>query len=292
MKITITFLLVFTNLLSAQIKGVVVDENNKPIPFVNIWIENENIGTTSEEDGSFKIDLKDENKNLVFSAIGYKKEVSKFKEKIVLEKQIYKLEDVVIQTSKQTKEIEIGDSKKIHHRQLSGDKPWIYGKLFSYETKYSETSFLKSIIFYTDSRKEKAKIKIRVYEVKDSIPTNDILYEDLIVTVKKGMRKNKIDVSKYKIMFPKNGLIVGLEWLIIDYNKYYFYYKNEITKLPEKILVSYAPDLVINYSDIENSYRFSGGKWKKNKLIFFKTKNKNPWDNKVMVPAINLVLTN
>lgn len=268
---------------------MVVDENNIPIPYVNIWIENENIGTTSEDDGSFKIDLKEENKNLVFSAIGYKKEVFKFKEKIVLEKQIYKLEDVVIQTSKQTKEIEIGDSKKIHHTQLSGDKPWIYGKLFSYEANYSETSFLKSIIFFTNSRKEEAKIKIRIYEVKDSIPTDDILYEDLIVTVKKGMRKNKIDVSKYKIMFPKNGLIVGLEWLIIDYNKYYFDYKDGKS---EKSLVNYAPDLVINYSDIENSYRFSGGKWKKNKLIFFKTKNKNPWDNKVMVPAINLVLTN
>ncbi len=288
MKKIILFLLISFS-LSAQIKGVVVDENNIPIPYVNIWIENENIGSTSEDDGSFKIDLKDENKNLVFSAIGYKKEVSKFKEKIVLEKQIYKLEDVVIQTSKQTKEIEIGDSKKIHHTQLSGDKPWIYGKLFSYEANYSETSFLKSIIFFTNSRKEEAKIKIRIYEVKDSIPTDDILYEDLIVIVKKGMRKNKIDVSKYKIMFPKNGLIVGLEWLIIDYNKYYFDYKDGKS---EKSLVNYAPDLVINYSDIENSYRFSGGKWKKNKLIFFKTKNKNPWDNKVMVPAINLVLTN
>lgn len=288
MKKIILFLLISFS-LSAQIKGVVVDENNIPIPYVNIWIENENIGSTSEDDGSFKIDLKDENKNLVFSAIGYKKEVTKFKEKIVLEKQIYKLEDVVIQTSKQTKEIEIGDSKKIHHTQLSGDKPWIYGKLFSYEANYSETSFLKSIIFFTNSRKEEAKIKIRIYEVKDSIPTDDILYEDLIVTVKKGMRKNKIDVSKYKIMFPKNGLIVGLEWLIIDYNKYYFDYKDGKS---EKSLVNYAPDLVINYSDIENSYRFSGGKWKKNKLIFFKTKNKNPWDNKVMVPAINLVLTN
>jgi hypothetical protein len=288
LKKIILFLLISFS-LSAQIKGVVVDENNIPIPYVNIWIENENIGSTSEDDGSFKIDLKDENKNLVFSAIGYKKEVSKFKEKIVLEKQIYKLEDVVIQTSKQTKEIEIGDSKKIHHTQLSGDKPWIYGKLFSYEANYSETSFLKSIIFFTNSRKEEAKIKIRIYEVKDSIPTDDILYEDLIVTVKKGMRKNKIDVSKYKIMFPKNGLIVGLEWLIIDYNKYYFDYKDGKS---EKSLVNYAPDLVINYSDIENSYRFSGGKWKKNKLIFFKTKNKNPWDNKVMVPAINLVLTN
>jgi hypothetical protein len=25
--------------------------SNKPIPYVNIWVENENIGTTSEENG-------------------------------------------------------------------------------------------------------------------------------------------------------------------------------------------------------------------------------------------------
>jgi hypothetical protein len=36
----------------SQIKGIVLDESNKPIPYVNIW-ENENIGTTSEENGSF-----------------------------------------------------------------------------------------------------------------------------------------------------------------------------------------------------------------------------------------------
>lgn len=36
--------------LSAQIKGVVKDSlTGKPISFVNIWVENENIGSTSEK---------------------------------------------------------------------------------------------------------------------------------------------------------------------------------------------------------------------------------------------------
>jgi CarboxypepD_reg-like domain len=40
--------------LQAQIKGVVEDSlTGKPIPYVNIWVENENIGTTSEENGTF-----------------------------------------------------------------------------------------------------------------------------------------------------------------------------------------------------------------------------------------------
>ena len=56
MRLTITFLLLFTNILSAQIKGVVKDSiSGKPIPYVNILVEDENIRTTSEEDGEFTI---------------------------------------------------------------------------------------------------------------------------------------------------------------------------------------------------------------------------------------------
>ena len=53
-KLALFFLL--STALSAQIKGVVKDSiTGKPIPFANIWVENENIGTTSKEDGTFEI---------------------------------------------------------------------------------------------------------------------------------------------------------------------------------------------------------------------------------------------
>ena len=32
-----------TSSVFSQIKGIVVDENNSPIPYVNIWVEGENI---------------------------------------------------------------------------------------------------------------------------------------------------------------------------------------------------------------------------------------------------------
>ena len=54
--------------VSAQIKGVVVDENNKPIPFVNIWVENENIGVSSEENGEYTINTA-KTKNLIFCVL-------------------------------------------------------------------------------------------------------------------------------------------------------------------------------------------------------------------------------
>ena len=66
----VSFLLFLSISFFAQTKGVVADESGKPIPYVNIWVENENIGTTSEENGEFFI-AASANKNLIFSILGF-----------------------------------------------------------------------------------------------------------------------------------------------------------------------------------------------------------------------------
>jgi hypothetical protein len=286
MKITITFLLVFTNLLSAQIKGVVVDENNIPIPYVNIWMENENIGTTSEENGSFQLNVS-KDKNLIFSAIGYKKSTTFFKEKIVLEKEFYKLDEVIIVNLKLTKELEIGDSKKINHSYLSGELPWIYAKYFPYKEEYSETPFLKKIIVFTKSKINKAKFKIHLYTMgEDGNPNSDILSEDILVSVKSGLKENQIDLSKHKIKIPKEGICIGYEWMIIEDNKYEFEYK-DVDK-SKHTYKTYSPNVICNDVEVENTYHYSGGKWKKRSFYF----NDKLQKKVVIEPAINLILTN
>ncbi|WP_284651002.1 carboxypeptidase-like regulatory domain-containing protein [Flavobacterium terrisoli] len=276
----------------SQIKGIVVDEKNQPIPYVNVWVENENIGTTSDENGTFKINTS-EDKTLVFSSVGFevKKTAIKEGERVVLKEAVYKLKEVVLSKRKQDKEIEIGDAQRIHHRQLSGDKPWIYGKLFEQDTIYKKTPFLKKIVFYSDSDKKGAKLKIRIFEFNDSIPGNDLIDEDLIVTVKKGMKRNVIDVSKYNLTFPEKGIVIGLEWMIIEENRADFKYKDHQTK-KMMVMEDYAPSLVVNYSEKENAFTYSQGKWSRSKVFLTEQKSKEPWYNKVMMPAINLILSN
>ena len=61
-------LVLVTFSLSAQIKGIVKDSlTGKPIPYVNIWVQNENIGSTSEENGTFFINTTEKRKKLIFS---------------------------------------------------------------------------------------------------------------------------------------------------------------------------------------------------------------------------------
>lgn len=64
--------LVFSFSLKAQIDGFICNQKtNEPIAYANIWVENENIGTTSSSDGRFWIKEHVKNKQLFVSAIGY-----------------------------------------------------------------------------------------------------------------------------------------------------------------------------------------------------------------------------
>jgi hypothetical protein len=143
------------------------------------------------------------------------------------------------------------------------------------------------MVFFSDSEKRNAKIKIRLFEFNNFIPTADLLTEDIIVSVKKGMGKNVIDVSKYKLKIPENGLVVGLEWLIIDENKFEM---RESGTDEKKVRISYAPSLIINYNEDENAFSYRNGAWERAKK--FDSKTNKPWNNKILTPAINLILTN
>jgi hypothetical protein len=106
---------------------------------------------------------------------------------------------------------------------------------------------------------------------------------------KKGMKKNVVDISKYKLKMPKNGVVIGLEWLIIPENYYEFKYQDS-SKKKRITLPNYQPSLVVNYFEERNAFNYRGGKWYWSYIT--NTTGKYPWNNKIMTPAINLILTN
>ncbi|MBY0486695.1 MAG: carboxypeptidase-like regulatory domain-containing protein [Flavobacteriaceae bacterium] len=301
MKLTITLLFLITCSLTAQVKGIVVDQNDTPIPYVNIWVEGENIGTTSEVDGSFNLDSKNKEKNLIFSAIGYKKEIRPFKEKIVLEKEIYKLDEVLISSLKQTKEIEIG------YYESSGFR---YHMDYFVNAIYFNTSkeerekcpFIKEIKFKTLSKNKNAKIRIYFVEVsKDGSPSENLLSEEVILEVKKGNSKNIIDLSKIKIAIPENGFFIVFEKLKIEQNKYFeeYNYKDKNGKKTSSKGLKYEPEIpLVPVTEEVGWNKRSSDRWEKS----IKTNIQNPdsfqnflmkkYHDKYLVPSVNITLTN
>ena len=275
--------------VSAQVKGIVVDENDKPISYVNIWVENENIGTTSEENGVFSINAS-VNKSLVFSALGYDKKTVRASEaqKVVLIVDAIKIDEVVIAKKYETKVIEIGKVKNETY-QAFDNGPRIDAKFFPYYVKYKKTKYIKQVTIFTDSEIENATIKIHFYSVNaNGFPGEEMLSKDFLVSVKKGVKKTYFDLSDLNLRMPKTGIFVGYEKLIIEKNKL----EKTVSDLntnQTKIQKTYYPFMLYNYVQRDFIYTFFGGKWNKQT----KQDINNPSD-KMMVyePSINLILTN
>ena len=76
MRLLLFFL--FSSLfVSAQLKGSITDVDNKPIPYVNIYIENSYTGTTSNDNGDYVLALsKPGTYTIVFQFLGYQTQTS------------------------------------------------------------------------------------------------------------------------------------------------------------------------------------------------------------------------
>ncbi|MDI6779477.1 MAG: TonB-dependent receptor [Bacteroidota bacterium] len=120
-KKSITFLLVFGSItIFAQtkytIEGRVIDENQKPLPYVNVFILNTADGSMSGDDGTFTFTTTQKgNVTLVASMIGYKnftKEIALSSKKITveieLEESIVNLKEVIVAASSYGSEKEKG----------------------------------------------------------------------------------------------------------------------------------------------------------------------------------------
>ena len=72
-KITTVFILLFATVLSAQIKGTITDDKGITLPSVSVFVENTYNGTSSNENGSYELNVKKTgNYTLVFQYLGYK----------------------------------------------------------------------------------------------------------------------------------------------------------------------------------------------------------------------------
>lgn len=282
------FLFIFISFsLSAQIKGVVKDSiSGNPIPYVNIWIENENNGTTTEENGEFSISISEKSKNFIVSAIGYKKKTIKIFEakQIFLTPSDVQIKEVIISNRKNTKEIEIGKTKNLISQAFENG-PKIDVKYFPYLTSYKKTKYLKKIILNTDNRKEEATIRMHLFSVGiDGLPDKELLNKDLIITIKNGVRNNKIDISSFDLKMPINGIFVGFEKLMIESNKLEktsFDTNSNTTKTHK----TYCPYILYNNIERDTKFIFQGGKW-------IKKMTDSSLKTTIDEPSINLILTN
>ena len=97
-------LIVFSTLVTAQITGNITDQNNEPLPFVNILIENTYKGTTSNDDGYYELNISTpKNYTIVYSYLGYKT----VKKEVSIDKFPYQLDITLVEESVSLSEVVI-----------------------------------------------------------------------------------------------------------------------------------------------------------------------------------------
>jgi hypothetical protein len=283
------FLLLFFIGFSAfsQTRGVVIDSLGAPIPYVSIWVENENKATTSEENGSFSIQVSLDSK-IIFSALGYetKTVMAADAAKVVLKQIVFDLESVIINKAKNTKTLEIGQVQNAILEAFDTG-PKMDAKFFPYQSKYKKNKWIKKILLTTDSPIENATLKLHIYSVnQNGFPSEELLTQDLIVKLKKGIYRHQFDVNNLNIEIPESGIFVAFEKMRIEKNKVAKTFTNQQTGITTTE-ISYAPKVLCYMVKKQYSFTFAGGKW-------VKKTNEEEVDEPLQVyePSLMLLLSN
>jgi hypothetical protein len=283
------FLLLLTTLsLSAQIKGVVLDSiSGKPIAFAAVIYENSRIGVNTDENGNFLLPQKDSLNLIHFSNLGYfDKKIFKTSNLIIkLAPKTYELNEVVVIGKLNTQELVLGELKKDGTSYGNGGTSHMWGSFFNFEKGNKTFQFVKEIKFITRSRVKNSKIRLRIFTI-DSLKEidTDILEDEIIITCKKGKQLQTIDFTSYNLVFPKEGLMIAFESLVIEENK--FEYNTTIEGKKGKFKrVTYEPHIVGYFDSEPNVYLIKNNKAS---LFNFQPKGYKTYHN----ISLQLTLTN
>lgn len=225
MKTTMKLIIIFFNfffvfILSQQKIKILDAENNSPIPYTKIIFDDGSYRNT-ENDGSIEIFP---NENFIeIQSFGYENlKVSEKKPSYFLTPKFKNIDEVIIEKPLQKKFLKIGNIKKEMNSQsfVSSKTTWTVANYIENKENYNKFKFIKSIKFYSKVEKinKNATINLLLYKNEDGRPSEEI-WKSFIVECKPGKNITTKDFNS-PILFPKEGIFIGFEWIINDENSF------------------------------------------------------------------------
>ena len=214
------------NARNITISGKVVDARTKnPIPFANIGILEKNIGTLSDPDGSFDLNVPAQfaYDSVLFSSIGFgsKKiplpQLRKNKTGLItLDPSSTLLGEVVIK------------GKKLSHKIVR--LGWMGGKdgILPFDTtqgggavallvKAPSAPFhvekLQVRLIYNSKDTSRLRLHFYAYDSVRKIPSRELLTKDIILKETKHFGWLRYDLSSHEILLNENYFLIGFEWI-------------------------------------------------------------------------------
>ena len=213
-----------------EIVGKILNSNKIPLEYTNIGIKNKNIGTISDYYGNFKIILnqKDINDILTFSYVGYENLdmnisdiLSKNIKEFTLIQRVNELKEIIV-VAKNSKIVEVGT------KSTSG---MVAGRVSTFDSKNKDMrEFAKEITIRKPSKilnvnfnlfavkLDSATFRINFYNIKDNLPFEKIISDNIIIKQPITNGWNEFDLTKYNLKFDETFFIT-LEYIPDRFNE-------------------------------------------------------------------------
>ena len=200
------------------ISGLVTDEQNNPLPFVNIGVVDNNKGTVSSINGEFQLNIKGvaDSEILRISSVGYEfadLKIGELKQKldkedilkISLKKKVYLIDEVTIKTNKR-KIFFIGSKKP-------GNTTWAWfnllngaeiGRLISNNYRI----YLRKFYFHIgETNCDSVLYRLKIYTVSNQMPDRIVNNEEIFFLSEKQKGWECINLLDNKILIDSDFII-------------------------------------------------------------------------------------
>jgi hypothetical protein len=205
-----------------QSSGNVVDaKTNEKLPFVNVGIIGKGIGTVTNNDGNFILNLPANGADsLRVSMVGYVPQSFLVAD---LAKHADHLNIKLVPAVTELNEVKVKNRK--WKTAVLGNTTTSQGTNAGFTTnrlgheigaiikiKRAPTGLKRFNASLVDYGSDSVKLRLNIYSVKDGLPNQNLLHENIFVTVHKGDKQISINLEPYDIMVDDN-FFVSLEWI-------------------------------------------------------------------------------
>ncbi|MEQ8476861.1 MAG: carboxypeptidase-like regulatory domain-containing protein [Fulvivirga sp.] len=206
------------------IKAKVIDEETgKGVPFVNIGVKELGIGTVSNSNGQFTLELKDSKYPVIFSSIGYEVifipyDNLKTLQIIKLKPKTEMLEEVVVTSKKYNKDVILGYKlNKKGHSVGFGSRA--LGTEIGAHCKIKKETFLKTANFTLNfTGTDSLLFRVNIYKYNQGTIGDKLVDQDIIIRTIQQKGTITIDLEPFNIIV-KDDILLALEWIEDDNGK-------------------------------------------------------------------------
>ena len=223
------FLLSFTALNAQHIvQGRIIDAFTKePLPFVNIGVLKKELGTVSNEEGFFFLEVPDlfAKETLRFSMIGFDERdfqvadleaILLSNNTLVLAEQTTFLEEVVL-TAEKKWDTRVSGNSTTSKLLITGFTSNQLGNEIALFVKVKKTpAYIEGIQFsVVENIYPEVRFRVNVYSSDYRFPDENILKENIFITLKLSEGLISVDLKEYDILVD-DDVFISLEWIDED----------------------------------------------------------------------------